>query len=74
MSARTAKVSFLPTQSGEHHQFGGGAVLTIGELSVLFGETAGAASIAHRLAELWNNWQLPIESAPDPADLNDIPF
>lgn len=50
---RRAVVGTKPFHNGDGYSWGGGTVLTIGDLAFEFGGGEGAL-IAYRLAELWN--------------------
>lgn len=49
-----ASVSFLPSGSGDGYGYGGGAVVTIGGISLVLGEHGIAAELAEELAARWN--------------------
>lgn len=49
-----ARVSYLPSHSGDGYGYGGGAILTIGELALPVGEGYVAGRIAEELAARWN--------------------
>lgn len=49
-----AVVSHMPGFSGDGYSYGGGAVLTIGGLSIPLGEGSRAIDIARELANRWN--------------------
>lgn len=48
--------SSLPSYSGDGYGYGGGAVVTIGNASLLFGEGAFAHEFAEEVARRWNAW------------------
>lgn len=49
-----ASVSFLPCQTGDGYGFGGGAVLTIGDRAIQFGEGFESGRLAEEVARRWN--------------------
>lgn len=52
--AETAIKSCLPSHSGDGYGYGGGAVVTIGQFSILFGEGEPAHWLAQEVANRWN--------------------
>lgn len=54
MALHVATVSFLPSHSGDGYGYGGGAVVTIGGLSIPVGEGDYAAAVAQEIARRWN--------------------
>ena len=54
LSAATATVGILPKHSGDGYGYGGGAVLTIGDRAILFGEDGYSAWFAMEVAKRWN--------------------
>jgi hypothetical protein len=54
MMAATAVKSCLPVSSGDGYAYGGGAVVTIGNFSILFGEGEPAHWLAQEFADRWN--------------------
>lgn len=57
-----AVVSYLPVYSGDGYGYGGGAVLTIGTVSVGLGESSQAAKVAKDMAHRWNCYQDLLEA------------
>jgi hypothetical protein len=49
-----AVVSFLPVGSGDGYGYGGGAVVTIGDRSIQFGEGHEARKLAEEVVRRWN--------------------
>ncbi len=49
-----ATVSHLPAYAWNGYGYGGSAVLTIGDISILLGETANANELAWEIANRWN--------------------
>ena len=56
-----ATVSSLPTHSGDGYGYGGGAILTIGDLSILLGEGSEAHTLANTIAARWNSHEALVE-------------
>jgi hypothetical protein len=54
LKAETAIKSSLPVHSGDGYGYGGGAVVTIGSFSILFGEGEPAHWLAQEVANRWN--------------------
>lgn len=54
LSAAPATVGFLPCGSGDGYGYGGGAVLTIGDRAIFFGEDGYSAWFANEVAKRWN--------------------
>jgi hypothetical protein len=54
LSEQEAHASRLPWQSGDGYAYGGGAVVTIGEFSILVGEGDGMFELAQEIARRWN--------------------
>lgn len=56
-----ARVSYLPCHSGDGYGYGGGAVLTIGEMAIPMGEGFVAGKIAEEMAARWNESRRALE-------------
>jgi hypothetical protein len=54
MMSEKAKVSHLPSHSGDGYGYGGGVVLTIGGQSILLGDADHAFALAQEIARRWN--------------------
>ena len=54
LSEQEARASQLPYQSGDGYSYGGAAVVTIGERSIMVGEGDGAFEFAREIARRWN--------------------
>ncbi|SHL41406.1 hypothetical protein SAMN05216428_102327 [Nitrosospira sp. Nsp11] len=54
MKKAVAVVGFLPVGSGDGYGYGGGAVLTIGDKSIHFGESYESSKLAEEVARRWN--------------------
>lgn len=54
-SAERAVASTLPCQSGDGYGYGGGALVTIGDDSLLVGEGDGMFELAKEIARRWNH-------------------
>lgn len=46
--------SGLPAHSGDGYGYGGGAVVVIGQFTIVIGEGDGAHALARELADRWN--------------------
>jgi hypothetical protein len=57
LRAEIAKVSELPSHSGDGYCFGGGVILTIGERSFFIGENYNRRdfALAQEIARRWNS-------------------
>jgi len=51
----TATVSRLPYRDGDGYSYGGEAIVTIGEQSILIGSGGDAFDLAKEIARRWNN-------------------
>jgi len=49
-----ARVSQLPSHSGDGYSFGGGTVITIGQISIVLGDGEYAHLLAEEIARRWN--------------------
>lgn len=49
-----ASASQLPWHSGDGYSFGGAALVTIGDRSIMIGEGDGSFQLAKELARRWN--------------------
>jgi hypothetical protein len=49
-----ARVSYLPSHSGDGYGYGGGAILTIGDVGLPIGEGFVAGRLAEEMAARWN--------------------
>lgn len=56
-----ATVSFLPYMTGDGYGWGGEAVLTIGDASIIIGDR----SLAEEIAERWNDVGATLEPSHD---------
>lgn len=54
VSEQEAHASCLPYHTGDGYGFGGGAVVTIGERSIVVGEGEGSLELAREIARRWN--------------------
>ena len=50
-----ARASKLPEHSGDGYGWGGGAVVTIGQISIMLGEGVYAHQLAEEIARRWNS-------------------
>lgn len=54
LAKQKAVVSWLPSFTGDGYGFGGGAVVTIGDRVIQFGEGWEASKLAEEVAARWN--------------------
>lgn len=57
-----AKITYLPIHSGDGYGYGGGTILTIGDLSFNFGESPKAKAIAERIVLAVNSHDTLVEA------------
>lgn len=63
-----AHTSKLPEHSGDGYGWGGGAVVTIGQHSIMLGEGMQAHLLADEIARRWNAGRLALSPTPQEAD------
>lgn len=64
-----ARVSALPEHSGDGYGWGGGAIVTIGQRSIMLGEGREAHALAEEIARRWNAGRaLPTPQEADHGD------
>jgi len=63
-----ARLSHAPHFSGDGYGYGGGAIVTIGDKAILFGEGREHQQLAARIVRLWN----ANRDVPDPPP--EMPF
>lgn len=55
MQKAMAVVSYLPSFSGDGYGYGGGAIVSIGDVAIQFGEGYAAKKLADEVARRWNS-------------------
>ena len=61
-----ARVSKLPEHSGDGYGWGGGAIVTIGSVSIMLGDGPDAHQLAAEISRRWNAGRaaLPLPTTP----------
>ena len=61
-----ARVSKLPEHSGDGYGWGGGAIVTIGHISIMLGDGPHAHQLAEEIARRWNSGRAALSQKEAP--------